>query len=87
LGSDHVYFQPPEGAKMKYPAIAFFLDSVDEKRADNCLYNNTNAYLVTVIDQNPDSSIPGKIAQLPMCSFVRRYTAAYLNHTVYKLYY
>ena len=29
LGSDNVYYQPPESVKMKYPAIVYTRDSID----------------------------------------------------------
>lgn len=50
-------------------------------------YNYRVGYQVTVIDRNPDSLIPGKIASLPMCKFDRHYKAENLNHDVYNLYY
>lgn len=44
-------------------------------------------YTVTIIDRNPDSAIPNKVAELPLCSFNRFYTADNLNHFVYNLYF
>jgi hypothetical protein len=55
--------------------------------ADNKPYNHQKAYMVTVIDRNPDSEIPEKIAMLPMCKFNRHYTKDNLNHDIYTLYY
>jgi hypothetical protein len=43
--------------------------------------------MITVIDANPDSEIPGRIASLSMCIFDRAYRADNLNHDVYQLYY
>jgi len=40
-----------------------------------------------VIDKDPDSEIPGMVAKLPLCKFVRHYTTDNLNHDVYRLYY
>jgi hypothetical protein len=40
-----------------------------------------------IIDQDPDSAIPPKVAALPMCLFNRFYTADNLNHDVYNLYF
>lgn len=87
LGSRNVYFQEPEASQMQYPAIVYKWDNVDTKYADNKPYQRMRRYTVTVIDRNPDSGIPKLVANLPLCSFSRRFTADKLNHTVYNLYY
>lgn len=87
LGSSQVYFQPPESIKMVYPCIVYERSDVDTKFANNAPYHHTIAYTVTVIDKNPDSDIPGKIADLPMSYYDRHYTSDNLNHDVYRLYY
>jgi hypothetical protein len=55
--------------------------------ADGQPYKRGNRYLVTVIDRNPDSLIPDKVAALPMCVYDRFYTADNLNHNVFKLFF
>ena len=87
LGSRNVYFQPPSTVKMTYPCIIYNRNTRNENRADDLLYNFMEGYTVTVVDRNPDSLIPGKVAQLPLCSFDRFYTADNLNHDVYTIYY
>lgn len=87
LGSDHVYFQPPETVKMKYPCIVYNLSSAQTDFADNQPYRYKKRYQITVIDRDPDSEIPDKIAMLPMCVFDRPYTANNLNHSVFYIYY
>lgn len=87
LGSKNVYFQPPESVKMKYPAIVYNWSSEDVRFADNLPYNRQRAYTVTVIDRNPDSEIPDRIAELPFCKLERPYVADNLNHWPYTLYY
>lgn len=87
LETDQVYFQPPENVQMKYPAIVYHRDFADTKFADNNPYRYTKRYMVTVIDRNPDSAIPNKIALLPMCSFNRFFTADNLNHDVFQLFF
>jgi hypothetical protein len=42
---------------------------------------------VTVIDQDPDSEIPDKVAQLPMTTFDRWFAANNLNHDVFDVYF
>lgn len=87
LGSDHVYFQPPPTVKMVYPCIVYRRDSEHTKRADNILYGRRKRYSVTVIDRNPDSQIPDKVGDLPLCRFDRHFTANGLNHDVYQLFF
>ena len=87
LGSDHVYFQPPPSVKMVYPCIVYRRDYVDVKHADGLPYSRKKRYQVTVIDRDPDSVIPDKIAELPSCTFDRFYTADNLNHDVFKLFF
>lgn len=82
-----VYFQPPEGIAMVYPAIVYKRDYADTKFAGNKPYLNTKRYQVTVIDRDPDSEIPGKVAALPMCTFSRFFAVDYLNHDIFDLYF
>jgi hypothetical protein len=87
LASGNVYFQPPATVQMSYPAIVYQRTNINIKRADDCAYKYANEYTVTVIDQNPDSLIPGKMLTLPMCKFDRHYAADNLNHDVFIVYY
>ncbi|MET0787435.1 MAG: hypothetical protein ABWY25_12105 [Paenisporosarcina sp.] len=87
LGSSNVYFQPPPTVKMEYPCIVYRRDFGETNFACNKPYQHSKRYQVTIIDRNPDSDIPGKIAMLPMCVFDRFYTADNLNHDVYKLFF
>lgn len=87
LGSSNVYFQPPSTVVMQYPAIVYHRYNTRTKYADNSPYSRTKCYLVTVIDRDPDSQIPEKIAELPMCTHNRFFVADNLNHDVYYLYY
>ena len=87
LGSRNVYFQPPDGTQLKYPCILYVRSSENTRYADNVLYNSTRRYTVTVIDRDPDSYIPEKVGNLPMCSFNRHFKTDSLNHAVYNLYF
>jgi hypothetical protein len=87
LGSNNVYFQPPPSIQMNYPCIIYRRDYAETMFSGNKPYFLQTRYLVTVVDKNPDSLIPDKIARLPMCLFDRFYTADNLNHTVYKIFY
>jgi hypothetical protein len=87
LGSNNVYFQPPPTVSMQYPCIVYNRDSIDTKFADNKPYQNRKRYQVTVIDSNPDSDIHDKVAELPLCSYERFFTADNLNHDVFNLFF
>ena len=87
FGSAAVYFQEPSADKMLYPCIIYGLDSVDATFADNKPYTQTNRYLVTVIDRNPDSLLPGKVSSLPMSAFSRRFVKDGLYHSSYNLFF
>lgn len=87
LGTTNVYFQPPAGLEMQYPAIVYHRDPADTRFADDIPYSITTRYQVTVIDRNPDSVIPRKVAQLPLCTHSRFFTAHNLNQDVFSLYY
>jgi hypothetical protein len=87
LGSSNVYFQPPNGLAMKYPCIVYERSGMHARRADNLPYYNKKRYTITVIDRNPDSLIPDKVAKLDFCSFDRHFTSENLNHDVFVLYF
>lgn len=82
-----VYFQPPSNAKMSYPCIIYKLDDIDTKFADNNPYSLTKKYVVMAVTKDPDSDLPMKIAQLPMCTMNRAYPADNLYHYVFDLYF
>lgn len=87
LGSSDVYFQPPANVKLVYPCIVYKRDNVKTEFADNNPYSLDKRYQITIIDRNPDSDIPDKIAKLPKCIFTRHFVADSLNHDVYNLYF
>lgn len=87
LGSDNVYYQPPESKKLNYPAIVYSRERIDNRLASNKVYKQDRAYRLTVIDKNPDSEIIDKISSLPMCTFDRHFTSDNLNHDVFTIYY
>lgn len=87
LGSDNVYFQPPETVKMKYPAIVYSLDNIQNVHADDGVYLSHRRYSVTLIDKNLDSPTVERLSALPMCQFNRHYTSDNLNHFVFTLYF
>lgn len=87
VGVANVYFQPPENVKMRYPAIVYNRDYGLSEFAGNLPYRHTRRYAVTVIDSDPDSELPIRIASLPMSTFSRSFRVDNLNHDIYMLYY
>lgn len=87
LGSENVYFQPPEKTKIHYPCIIYKKVNVVTLFADNNPFAWHNRYQLMYIDKNPDSLVPTKILQLPKCVYDRGYTADNLNHDVFNLYF
>lgn len=86
LGSQNVYFQPPEDLKIKYPAIVYFRDDIEKDHANNNSYRRLMSWQVTVIDRDPDSEVVDRVSQLPMCSFERHFASDNLNHDVFIIY-
>lgn len=83
----NVYFQPPPSVQMQYPCIVYARSDRETDHANNKPYKHVKGYEVTVIDTDPDSSLPDQVADLPMCSFQRFFTADNLNHDVYELFF
>lgn len=86
LGSDHVYFQPPENVVMKYPCIIYKLADVDIWYASNKPYKITRLYEITLIHYDPDNSAIDRLLSLPTCSFERYYPYDNLHHYVFNVY-
>lgn len=87
LGSDNVYFQPPENLKMIYPCIIYRLEGGNTEYADNIPYRFSKQYELVFIGKDPDSDVIAKLAMLPGCRFDRPYTSDNLNHYIYHIYY
>ena len=87
LGSNNVYFQPPETIRLQYPCIIYERSDIDEKYADNRAYMSMVRYSVTLITRSPESDLVDEILKLPYCSYDRYYAADTLNHDVFTLYY
>lgn len=85
--ADNVYFQPPANVQMEYPCIVYKKDRADTRFAGNLPYRYTKRYQVTVIDRNPDSEIPDKVAAIALCVFDRAFAVDNLNHDVFSLYF
>jgi hypothetical protein len=85
--TENVYFNPPRGVTMAYPCIVYHRQDTDTKFADNVPYRTQKRYEVKVIDEDPDSPIPGMVGKLPTALHNRWYVAKNLNHDVFTLYF
>lgn len=72
---------------MKYPAIVYGLEDIENTFADDGVYLSQRKYSVTVIDEDPDSSIVNKVSVLPTCQFNRHFESNNLNHDVFILHF
>lgn len=82
----NVYFQPPSNIALQYPCIVYRRSSENVKWADNGRFSDYLRYEVTIIDRDPDSSIPGLLKATPLVSFDRHFASDDLNHDVFNLY-
>lgn len=87
LGSPHVYFQPPENLKIKYPCIIYSFNGFYEQYANNKTYHRRREYNLLYITHDPDDEMIEKLADLPLCDLGKPYTAENLHHYPYTIYY
>jgi hypothetical protein len=89
--TENVYFQPPATLKMDYPCIRYERNGGNVRgnvqRAGNLPYRLAKRYQITVIDRNPDSTLPDQVEALAMCEFDRWFARDNLNHWVYNLFF
>lgn len=89
LGSDHVYFQPPEDIRMKYPCIVYQRTDLDSHDADDMRYANLFRYEIQYITKEPDTNdfIIKFVNAFKYCSYNRHFVTDSLNHENFDLYY
>lgn len=88
LGSDNVYYQPPESIRLQYPCIVYDLSGGDSKYADNIWYMLGRRFTVTHIHRDPDVDIMDSMgSEFIYSRFDRRFVSDNLYHDVYTLYY
>lgn len=88
LETSHVYFQPSENVKLKYPCFIFNLNGSDTQYANNKPYVNVRRYQLMYVTKNPDDELIDKIVNsFRMIRFDRWFASDGLNHYVYNLYY
>lgn len=87
LGSKFVYHVEPSNTQMEYPCIRYKLDDAEVIHADDAPYHRRKRWQVTVIDPDPDSDIPDRVAAQPLTRMDRVYVAANLNHSVFTMFF
>lgn len=87
LGSENVFYQPPEDLKLKYPAIVYSKSRIEKRAANDGGYKFDTRYELIVIDRLPDHPIIEELLKLPYCSYDRNYKSDNLNHDVLSIYY
>ena len=89
LGSNHVYFQPPETIKMKYPCFVYERTGVDLTKADNINYKHDISYELMFITKDPDTNdfVRSILDHFRYCRYVRHFVSDGLNHEVFDLQY
>lgn len=88
LGSNNVYFQPPESIAMQYPAIIYERSDIKNVHADDSVYTSTCVYRIIVVDYDPTSEIVDRLSKkYPKIKYIRHYVSEKLNHDVFSLYY
>lgn len=85
-GNVHVYYQPPEGQKLEYPAIVYHRNPYRQTYADNAPYFNHPTYTITVISKDVDGPIVDALLLWPKCSHQRHYKSDNLSHDIFELY-
>jgi len=87
LGTNNVYFQPPESIKMSYPAIVYSRSDIENTHAGDNIYNQTIKYKVTALDHNPDSEVVEKLSAFKYATFDRHYAVNGINHDQFTISY
>lgn len=87
LGSNNVYYQPPESIKLVYPCIIYKRVGIDADFANGQKYGYKTKYQVTCVDKNPDSAWVFGVFNLPMCSYLTRFTKDGLNQDLFQIYF
>lgn len=87
LGSDSVYYEPPENVHMQYPCIVYTREHIDVRKADNRSYSSRTQYKVTYICYDPDSDvIDGLIEAFPSIRHGNHFVTDGLHHDVFYIY-
>lgn len=87
LGSDNVFFDPPEKFKLQYPCIVYSLEGFSDISADNIAYRRMRRYNLTYITPIPEDPFADELADLRYCTLNRPFISSDLYHWSYTLFY
>ena len=82
LGSENVYYNPPESQKLNFPCIVYNLSYIEQIHADNIKYIDYTTYKITVVSKNPDHPAIRSILDIPMTKFSANYVKNGFYHCV-----
>ena len=85
IAGPNVYYQPP--SVLQYPAIKYEKSKIENKHANNLVYNQNIRYTITVMSKTVDDLIVDKISKLPKCSFDRQFISDNIYHNIFNIYY
>lgn len=81
LGSNRVYYRPPENIKLSYPCIVYNLRSGDAIYANNQTYKFTRSYDVQLIHKTADTDLIERLMfSFPHIRFENSFTFDNLIH-------
>lgn len=87
LGSDNVYFDPPENLRMQYPCLRYTRAKHMPTFADNMPYKGVTAYEIIYITREVRSTeMIEALMAIPYCTHSRHYVADNLHHDVFDVY-
>lgn len=87
LGSNNVYYQPPESIKLKYPCIVYFRSNIPLRKADNKTYKADFFYSITLIGTEPQSEMITKLLiAFDNIKYDRNFITNGLYHDTFTLY-
>jgi hypothetical protein len=86
LGSDNVYFEPPESKKLDYPCIIYQRAKIDKTEADNTAYLLFQRFTVTHITKRVDSPVVDELLKIKNCEHDRDFKVDDLYHYVFTIY-
>lgn len=85
LGSENVYFQPPENLKIIYPCFVYSIDNAYTIYASNVPYLYNVWYQITYISKTPDVDMIGKVLlAIPGSTHSRTYPSDNLTHHMFR---
>lgn len=85
LGSDQVYFQPPENFHLRYPCIVYEFSNVSVRHADDSAYMRNPQYQITIMYRDPDSELPTRMLDLPGVRMDRVFRADNVYNAVFTI--